>query len=1393
MARDKVTIDIVANFIGTKLTSGVNKAKKDIDGLNNSAKKASQTIGSQMSQSSSKVDKLGDSMAKTKRQADRLGGTHAQPKVSLMDRASSSLSKLSNGLRSIGGKTFQAGVKILDYATRPLSAIKNTLFSIKSLVLAIGAGWAANKLIMNPINLADSYSSAKIGFSTLFGEKKGQQMMDKIDQFAKETPFKTSGVITNVQKMMAMGWDADRIITDMRTIGDAAAATGKGDQGLESIVYALSEIRSKGKLSTAELNQLASAGIKAKAYLAEGLGYGTSDKGMAKLAKDIEDGAIGANQAVELILKGMKEFDGMMDKTANETVEGLKSQIEDTFEINIFRKWGQGLQDGAKKGLGSIVELLNSSEKGLENVGKFVYDIGKQLSNWAADKLENTIDKIIELTSSSKFKNASLGGKIKILWDEVVAKPFGDWWDSTGEQYISEKMSSLGNGLGEGLSKALLKILGVKDSGLIGEAAGIGGSFVDGFLQGFDGDKVGKAFADAIKRGVKALFNGSELSNIILAGIGLKLLPGVLSVISSGMTMGSKIGAGTSILGSASTASGSLVGTGLVGGLAKIGSVLGSGAYTGGGLALAGGGATLGAAGAIAGLGSATKDFVKATKDTYQTDKKRNLTRGVTKLGMVGAGAATGAAIGSVIPVVGTGIGALIGAGVGGLTAVLSGNKVADSVSKITKSGKELKNENLDKHFGKITLSAKELQTKITGVIGADTIKRVQTYEGAVSALDTAIQNVNSNKTTMDFISFQTQNGVKMTDKMKSQYIGAAESIAEDVQNYISTRNFATNSAVDLLFGGNKAGESLKKGFNKHYGKYTKQINELGQKLNDTLAKAIEDGKITINEQKKIDELVDQLTKIQTEVEKKMAEQEFEAKIEGLKFDYGVGSGQMSKESYAALNKGLNEQLETVITANKDARDRLLQEIKEKYGGNVTSGKGKEESDLVKKQYLETSASLVIKVTDVSLEGLYDAYGEEIHNFKAKMGKAFYNKISKSDNAVINFESMSKSLKKNATTFIEDTYGISESTQKAMKELVKQLQPQKEQLEQIKQGYEQLGLEVPESIKSALSEINYVEAMSGNVDAMYSVWADQIANSSKKEEILKAIENETINLPKKLEEAIIAACEGKTIKPEVEVEPTARTNTEPAITSTDNAIQTAYANPFSTTGKVNLGLTPTTPFSSTVSTFRSGLLGTIQSNFANPLSVVQRVNVSVSKTATGGIVEGSTGIPYSSSYLAKNGYKRDKSGRVVKKANGGFIYDRMLSWIGEDGPEVVIPLGSNRRKRGIDLWKKAGQMMGVGNNAEGGAYGNPSAIGRLMESSGIDSNNTEYKPTRSSGNSGNNTVTVEVGGITIQVNASDGNLAQALQDQKEQISDTLCGILADALEDGFKNVPLATT
>ena len=65
----------------------------------------------------------------------------------------------------------------------------------------------------------------------------------------------------------------------------------------------------------------------------------------------------------------------------------------------------------------------------------------------------------------------------------------------------------------------------------------------------------------------------------------------------------------------------------------------------------------------------------------------------------------------------------------------------------------------------------------------------------------------------------------------------------------------------------------------------------------------------------------------------------------------------------------------------------------------------------------------------------------------------------------------------------------------------------------------------------------------------------------------------------------------------------------------------------------------------------------------------------------------------------------DGSPSVEKNAFGGFISRPELSWIGEDGPEAIIPLSGKYRRRGLELYEQAGRYLGVSYNGDGGVYG----------------------------------------------------------------------------------------
>ena len=101
---------------------------------------------------------------------------------------------------------------------------------------------------------------------------------------------------------------------------------------------------------------------------------------------------------------------------------------------------------------------------------------------------------------------------------------------------------------------------------------------------------------------------------------------------------------------------------------------------------------------------------------------------------------------------------------------------------------------------------------------------------------------------------------------------------------------------------------------------------------------------------------------------------------------------------------------------------------------------------------------------------------------------------------------------------------------------------------------------------------------------------------------------------------------------------------------------------------------------------------------------------------------------------------------------------------------MIIPLGSQRRERGLSLWAKAGQMMGVDD-----------AGFRFQQYGGTES-------------AGGQAVNVEVGGITFEINVdgdpANGGITDAIRAQASEIAETVAGILADAFQAQFENTPV---
>lgn len=214
------------------------------------------------------------------------------------------------------------------------------------------------------IGIASQMEQAKISFTTMLGSgEKAQKFLDDLADFAAKTPFEFPELQTAASSLVSAGVNAKDVVPIMKSLGDATAGMGTGQEGIKRATVALQQMNAAQKISAEDLNQLRDAGIPVYDLLAKAMG-----KSKAEVAALASEGGLGKDALDKMMGalksgKGLERFNGLMDKQS-QSLAGVASTLKDTF--------GMGLA----KALAPSLPLL------------------KQASLWLAARLEPAMQKL---------------------------------------------------------------------------------------------------------------------------------------------------------------------------------------------------------------------------------------------------------------------------------------------------------------------------------------------------------------------------------------------------------------------------------------------------------------------------------------------------------------------------------------------------------------------------------------------------------------------------------------------------------------------------------------------------------------------------------------------------------------------------------------------------------------------------------------------------------------------------------------------------------------------------------------------------------------------------------------------------------------------------------------
>lgn len=290
----------------------------------------------------------------------------------------------SKAISSLGSGFSKAGTVLTAAITAPLA-----IAGVKA------ARWASQT--------AANAEQVDIAFNTMLGPERAKKMIADLVEFAKTTPFEMAGLNKATQQMLAYGFAADDVIPMLTDVGNATAALGAGQQGIDAITRALGQMHGKGTAASQEMMQLTEVGIPAWEYLAKAL-----HTDVAGAMEMVTKKAVSADVAIAAIRAGMQgDFGGLMIKQSR-TLTGVLSNLSDAATATIMKMYQtdsyKKMTDALSKLADPIQKLVESLmplfERGMEALAAMATNAANAINQMSASDIQ-TIAKSIGMLAGT--------------------------------------------------------------------------------------------------------------------------------------------------------------------------------------------------------------------------------------------------------------------------------------------------------------------------------------------------------------------------------------------------------------------------------------------------------------------------------------------------------------------------------------------------------------------------------------------------------------------------------------------------------------------------------------------------------------------------------------------------------------------------------------------------------------------------------------------------------------------------------------------------------------------------------------------------------------------------------------------------------------------------------
>lgn len=185
------------------------------------------------------------------------------------DQASAALQRVQHNISAAQGSAIQFGLA----AGVAMAGAQAAMQAVAAATQAL-----ADAVSTVALQIPAQLEQAQVAFTTLLGSAEAARtFLGDLATFVQTTPFELPGLIKASQQLMAYGFAAEEVVPLLTAVGNATAALGMQQEGIDRIVRALGQMQTRTVVASQEMLQLTEAGIPAWQILANAMGVSVGE------------------------------------------------------------------------------------------------------------------------------------------------------------------------------------------------------------------------------------------------------------------------------------------------------------------------------------------------------------------------------------------------------------------------------------------------------------------------------------------------------------------------------------------------------------------------------------------------------------------------------------------------------------------------------------------------------------------------------------------------------------------------------------------------------------------------------------------------------------------------------------------------------------------------------------------------------------------------------------------------------------------------------------------------------------------------------------------------------------------------------------------------------------